>query len=191
MALCSIDDVNLEILSWVIDFKLFISLLILNKKSYILITNTLIYEELNKLNNYDAKLNKKNMIDTCYKLGLINVLKKLKKNNENFVLATSIDYASKNGHIKILEWFKNSGLEFKYTVDAINIASANGHIGILDWFKNSNLEFKYTEYAIDIASANGHVGILDWFKNSGLEFKYTEHAINIASQYGYINILEW
>ena len=59
--------------------------------------------------------------------------------------------------------------EFKYNGWAINYASENGHIAILDWFKNSEFEFKYDEWAINYASENGHIAILDWFKNSGFK----------------------
>ena len=79
MAFCNINDTNLEILSWVFDFKLIISLSILDKKSYILITGTPIYVELNTLKNCNVKLNEKYIIDRCYKLGLTNILKKIKK----------------------------------------------------------------------------------------------------------------
>ena len=34
MALCNINDINLEILFWVTDFKLFINLSIIDKKSF-------------------------------------------------------------------------------------------------------------------------------------------------------------
>ena len=135
MALCDIGDINLEISSWIIDFKLFISLSILNKKSYVLIINTSIYEELNKLKNYDTnlELNSKDIINIYYGLGLINLIKKLKKNNEHFVSDNSINCAAENGHINILQWFKNSNLELKYSKKAINGASKNGNINILEW----------------------------------------------------------
>ena len=37
----------------------------------------------------------------------------------------------------VLDWFMNSGLEFKYSVSAIDYASENGHVSVFDWFKNS------------------------------------------------------
>ena len=45
---------------------------------------------------------------------------------------------------------------------AIDWASINGHLHILEWFKNSGFELKYTEHAIDRASASGRLHILEW-----------------------------
>ena len=78
-----------------------------------------------------------------------------------------ITISSKHGSISLLEWFKNSGYEFKYTFYAIDWASRNGHLRVLEWFKNSGYEFKYTSDAIDGASSKGHLSVLEWFKNSG------------------------
>ena len=134
MALCNNDDINLEILSWVIDFELYAKLSVLNKKSYILIVNTPTYAELDTLKTYAIKLNDDRIIRICYELGLINILKKLKKNNKHLISGDCIEMASEYGHVNILEWLKNSGLGFKYNVaDSIIVASTNGHINILDW----------------------------------------------------------
>ena len=71
--------------------------------------------------------------------------------------------ASFNGHIQVLEWFKNSGYEFKYSKNAIIWASKNKKIQVLEWFKNSGYEFKYSKYAINEACYNEHIKILEWF----------------------------
>ena len=94
------------------------------------------------------------------------------KNNKVLYKNDIIYSASKYGQIQVLEWFKNSGYEFKHINKAINCASHEKHIQVLEWFKNSGYEFKYDECAINHASRNGHVQVLEWFKNSGYEFKY-------------------
>jgi hypothetical protein len=81
-----------------------------------------------------------------------------------------------NGHIKVLEWFKNSGYEFKYDKYAINRASLHGRIQVLEWFKNSGYEFKYDEDVINMASYYGYIKVLKWFKRSGYKFKYNKNA---------------
>ena len=113
------------------------------------------------------------------------------KNNNVFYVSNIISWASKNGHDQVLEWFKNSGHEFKYDNFESNEASYFVYVQILEWFKNSGYEFKYDESAIKWASKNGHVQVLEWFKNSGYEFKYDERAINEASYLGHVQILEW
>ena len=99
--------------------------------------------------------------------------------------------ACKYGHIKVLDWFKNSGYEFKYDKYAIIYASQNGHIKVLEWFKNSGYEFKYDEWAITYASENGDIQVLEWFKNSDYEFKYNKYAIYDASVNGHVKILKF
>jgi hypothetical protein len=113
------------------------------------------------------------------------------RNNEVLYKNDIINNACHYGHIQVLEWFKNSGYEFKYTEYAFYWASDNGHIKVLEWFKNYGYKFKYTKWAINEASANGHYEVLEWFKNYNFELKYNTLAINEASKNGYIDVLEW
>jgi hypothetical protein len=93
----------------------------------------------------------------------------------NEVSENALDFASQNGHVELLEWWKISGLEeLKYTENALDWASAYGHVELLEWWKNSGLELKYTEIALNLALQNGQVKVLEWWKNSGLELKYDE-----------------
>ena len=109
------------------------------------------------------------------------------KNNKVLFKNNIVNNASNFGFVEVLEWFKNSGYEFKndisesvmvqsvkysifYSIEwAINLASLNGHVKILEWFKQFGYKFKYTDYnyTISLASENGHVEVLEWFKNSG------------------------
>ena len=113
------------------------------------------------------------------------------KNNKVLYKNDIINNASCHNHDQVLEWFKNSGYEFKCDEWAINGASSSGHVQVLEWFKNSDYEFKYNEEAINMASENGHIQVLEWFKNSSYKFKYDEGAINKASDNGRIQVLEW
>ena len=134
--------------------------------------------ENNKIQNFDI-LNKTNLNIFVVEHNMI-----MYKND-------IINNACRYGHIQVLEWFKNSGYEFKYDAWAISLASMYGHIEVLEWFKNSSYEFKYNEWAIISASENGHIQVLEWFKNSGYEFKYNAWAIDDASDNGHIQVLEW
>jgi hypothetical protein len=135
---------------------------------------------------------KNNIISNASKYGHIQVLEWFKNSGYEFKYDKwAIDYVYENGHIQVLEWFKNSGYEFKYDRHAINIASGYGHVKVLEWFKNYGYEFKYFKCAITCASEKGHVQVLEWFKNSSYEFKYDEMAINGASNNGHVQVLEW
>jgi hypothetical protein len=73
--------------------------------------------------------------------------------------------ASRTGDFEFLEWFKNSGYEFKYSEWAINLACYYGNVQVLEWFKNSDYEFKYDRNAIYYACMNGNFQVLEWLKN--------------------------
>jgi hypothetical protein len=119
-------------------------------------------------------------------------LKTIKK----FNLKLSPDYIDQvciGGNIEVLEWWKNSGLELKYTETALNLASCCGQVEVLEWWKNSGLELKYDtkKCPLDSASSNGRIKVLKWWKNSGLELKYTQYALDWASRSGHVEVLEW
>jgi hypothetical protein len=114
------------------------------------------------------------------------------QNNKVLNKNNIINYASRSGHVQVLEWFKNSGYKFKYDYyTPIYYACNSGHVQVLEWFKNSGYEFKYDYHAINDASYYGRIQVLEWFKNSGYEFKYSKYAINRASYYRHIQIVEW
>jgi hypothetical protein len=125
-------------------------------------------------------------------------LKTIKKFNLN-ITDVYISELCKRGKVNILEWLFDSGLELKYTSDALDwascngldLASCNGHVNVLEWWKNSGLELQYTESALNWASENCHINVLEWWKNSGLELKYTESVLNSASENGHVGVLEW
>ena len=141
------------------ELKTIITLTRTNKYFYELIKNAPFYKNLMKLKKEDKKLE-------IFELGYLNIIKILYNDTNYQYPNDTIVLVCKNGHVNILEWFKNSGFEFRYTSDAIDSATKNDHINVLDWFKNSGLEFRYTNHTINWASGNGHIHILNWFKNN-------------------------
>nr|WBF70587.1 putative ankyrin repeat protein [Megavirus caiporensis] len=100
----------------------------------------------------------------------------------------SMDIASKNGYVDILDYWFHSGFELKYSHDAIEYASEQGRDNVLNWWINSGLELKYRHWSIDHASALGRLNVLNWWINSGLELKYSEYTMDRAAN---IDVLNW
>ena len=121
--------------------------------------------------------------------------------NSNDYTSESIDNASSNGKINILNWWSNAKkqykIELKYTEKAMNFASKFDHIEILDWWINSGLDLKYNSNAIDFASAGCKINSLDWWinakKNNGLRFEHTSNSIDNAklSEEKLLKLINW
>ncbi len=47
----------------------------------------------------------------CYEKGFLKILKSYHRNNKNIIINDGLNLASYNGHVAVLDWFKNSGLE--------------------------------------------------------------------------------
>ena len=120
----------------------------------------------------------KEQYEILTKIDFVKELCIINKQNEILNDVDLVYLASVNGFVSVLEWFKNTEFEFKYTKHAINGASANAHINVLEWFKNSPYEFKYSASAINMAAENKHINVLEWFLNSPYEFKYSTILIN-------------
>ena len=107
-----------------------------------------------------------------------------------------VDYASSIGDLKFLEnWVQSPIIDDSYSSESIDNASANGKIDVLNWWKTANkkygLELKYTEKSINLASKYDRIDSLNWWINSELELKYNHNAIDWASSQGKIRILDW
>ena len=119
------------------------NLKLVNRRLNKLITKTKINRQMMQL----IGIPKNKILEKCYGKGLLKILKNYHQNNRNIIIDNGLDITSQNGHIAVLDWFKNSGFEFKYDENTINCVSENGHISVLDWFKNSGFEFKYDIWA--------------------------------------------
>lgn len=141
----------------------------------------------------DKKIkNVRSQIDFFSGIGNINKLDELlsadKFNNSDYTV-NSLDIASLNNKITVLDWWleksKTHGIELKYTNRAIDEASRLSHIKILEWWYNSGLELKYTSRAVDSAITNGKIYSLKWWiskskltDGKSVELKYSADGFN-------------
>lgn len=114
----------------------------------------------------------------------------------------SIDNASKNNQIDVLNWWLNAhinhGLKLLYTTNAMVIKEKD-RVHILDWWLDAylkhDLPLKYDFKAMSMAASHGLIEVLDWFFNAhlkhGLELKYETIAITCASMNNHIDVLDW
>lgn len=134
------------------------------------------------------------LIEEASSGGQVDVLKWLIKMQRKIPLGSSelaIDFASMNGHLQVLQWWKESKLRLEYTEDSMDVASQNGFTHILEWWKNSGLRLKYSEKAMDLASIAGYVSVLEWWRKSNLPLKYSAFGTDYASINGHLRVLQW
>lgn len=131
----------------------------------------------------------------------VDVLEKYSKLNQYIFKKWPMDHASKNGHIEVLNWWRNyyllnrdewnCDLSYLYSVKSMDVLSDQGNIELLDWWKNSSFKCKYSHSSILSASKNRNLKVLDWWKNSGLVMDIDRHVLEIASKNNHENVLKW
>ena len=77
-----------------------------------------------------------------------------------------MDSASQQCHVKVLEWWKESGVELKYDGPIYEVSKA-GCVQGLEWWKKSGLTLEYDAWAMNDASSEGHVNVLKWWSEAG------------------------
>jgi hypothetical protein len=104
----------------------------------------------------------------------------------------TMNFASYQGHVNVLEWFFKSGLPVKYNWCAIDYACIGGHVNVLEWWKNSKLPLQYTSNALHHATYHGHLNVLNWWKNSKLPLKHLGMAmLLVGDKYTKNSIYNW
>lgn len=119
-------------------------------------------------------------------------------------LADAIDGASRAGFINVLEWWRTSGLEMKYTERALESASAEGQISVLNWWKDASLSASSSSHSpshnpiplkvgrsVLIAAQLGRTASLAWWDASGIPYSHGECVARIASTHGHVHVLDF
>lgn len=117
--------------------------------------------------------------------------------------AETLDGASRNGFLNVLQWWQESGLPLKFTEVALEQASAQGHLRVLEWWKNlsaarndnnastepSKLWLKPGK-SIVFATQNGKTDVVRWWLQSGIAFSHEDVVAKLASTHGHVDILQ-
>jgi hypothetical protein len=104
---------------------------------------------------------------------------------------TSLDNASSAGLVDILQWWKQSGLELRWSEKAIDMACRNGHVNVLQWWKDSGLAMKYTSLASEWAAQSGHTHVLQWMADNRLQVYCDLQTVMTIRHNGHNHVLLW
>ncbi|PKS11364.1 hypothetical protein jhhlp_003126 [Lomentospora prolificans] len=107
----------------------------------------------------------------------------------------SMDGASSNGHIEILDWWlRDADLPLKYSEAALEQASANNHLAVLEWWRLAATVDERVVLrpgrSIQYATQKGRLEVLRWWHTSGIPVCASDSVPTIASCCGFVEILE-
>jgi len=112
-------------------------------------------------------------------------------------IADAMDGASRAGFLSVLEWWRTSGLELRYTERALEAASAEGRVHVLEWWKNASTSAPATNplplkvgKSVLLAAQSGRAESLAWWDASGIPYSNAESVARIASTHGHVHVLQ-
>ncbi|KAI9348972.1 hypothetical protein DFJ73DRAFT_796319, partial [Zopfochytrium polystomum] len=94
----------------------------------------------------------------------------------------------------VLQWWKDSGFELRYSAKALEYASERAGTGVLEWWRSSGLPLNLdgTARAVQTASKQQRLDVLEWWRaECGPDMPCTAEAMDAASSCGHIAVLEW
>lgn len=118
--------------------------------------------------------------------------------NKEYIV-DAMDGASRAGFISVLEWWRTSGLELRYTERALEAASAEGRVAVLEWWKRASTTSPATNTttlplkvgkSVLLAAQSGRAESVAWWDASGIPYSHAESVARIASTHGHVHVLE-
>ncbi|KAI9046226.1 uncharacterized protein KD926_004064 [Aspergillus affinis] len=113
-------------------------------------------------------------------------------------IADAMDGASRAGFVNVLEWWRTSGLELRYTERALESASAEGRVNVLQWWKDASdkapasnpIPLKVGKSVL-LAAQSGRTESIAWWDASGIPYSHAESVARIASTHGHVHVLDF
>ncbi|TWU75085.1 hypothetical protein ED733_006846 [Metarhizium rileyi] len=115
--------------------------------------------------------------------------------DERLYDAEAVDGASKNGHVRVLDWWwRRSGLSLRYTETALEQASGRGHLLVLEWWREAAAQDEEIVLrpgrSLLWASQHGQADVLRWWDASGIPVAHGDAVAKVASRWGQVQVLE-
>src|SRR5262249_15854647 len=108
--------------------------------------------------------------------------------------AEAMDGASKNGYVRVLEWWRRSGLPLKYTEAALEQASARGHVQVLEWWREASRRNPDTQLkpgrSLLNAAMHRQPAAIRWWEESGVSVGHQDFVCKTASRWNQVEVLE-
>lgn len=102
----------------------------------------------------------------------------------------AIDTAAENGHLAIMQWLHaTKSMLDRASMAAMDEAARNGRLDIVQWLHDNRSEGCSTR-AMDCAARNGHLHIVQWLHANRTE-GCTTQAMDWAAAQGHLNVVQW
>jgi len=119
--------------------------------------------------------------------GHLNLLKWLDTNKLSINKEECVQYAATKDHVKILEWFLDSGYEFDKDKDVFWYAADGGNLVTCKWLLEQGCSWDGSTFPI--AARAGNIQLLQWLLEQGCP--WDERTFKCAAQVGKMQVLEW
>lgn len=128
------------------------------------------------------KINSRQIATNAAEMGHLHILQWL-RSDDTFSISIA---AARCGRVEILEWQKESGVEFYSSTSLMDSAVRGGQINVLKWLKDNSL-VDYNHMCYNIADANDD--IIKWYILNG--FKWDAYLTSSIAKKGKFEVLKW
>ena len=151
--ICNVEDIDIYFLYY-LDLDFVIAVLTVSKNQYAIMMKQDFVKQLVELKK-KYKIDITNIITYSSTHNYLALIQWVSESINNlYINNLCIYYASKNGHLQVLELLNSIAHQIKCDINIINIVCEYGHLYILQWFYKFN-DFKFSKNSISVAIYKG------------------------------------
>ena len=114
--------------------------------------------------------------------------------NNSITNNQALIYASKNGHLDVVEYLVDHGANLNVEDDnSLQWASSKGHLKVVEYLVDHGANVNaQDDYALILASKNGHLDVVEYLVDHGANVNARDdYALRWASNNGHLDIVEY